>query len=138
MQRVVRGTRDHPAQPTVVILRLKLEICMAERIYNQVSDVPRSDSENIQANPMIDDCQRAEESNVENEFLRKRKRNRRQPAVQMAFVMLPMNPMELTQVKSAMRSVVPDLGPNCRRGKGEDERHPACPLEKTKIQQGRQ
>ena len=69
---------------------------MAERIYNQVSDVPEGDSVNIQAEPMIDYGQHAQIPGIEDELLGKRERNSRQPAVQLALVVLAMNPMEPT------------------------------------------
>src|ERR1700733_8167624 len=103
------------------MLRLELEISMAEGINHQVADIPRRDPEDIQTKPMIEPRQRPEEPKVKNEFLRKGERNRSQPTIQVALVMLPMNPVEPAYVKGPVRSIVPNLGPGRRDDKRIEE-----------------
>lgn len=121
VQGMISRASNHLAKPTIVILRFEFEICVAERIYYQVSDVPAADTENIQAKPMIDDGQHAQIPGIEDELLGKRERNCCQPAVQIAFVVLAMNPMEPTHVKHPMRRIVPNLSPDCRQDQGKNE-----------------
>src|SRR6202046_3963085 len=103
------------------MLGLQLEITMAEGINHQIADIPGRDAEDIQTKPMIEGRQQTEEPQLKDELLGKGERNCCQPTVQMALVMLPMNPMEPAYVKGPVRTIVPNLGPNGCGDKRTDE-----------------
>src|SRR5215470_16492755 len=86
----------------------------------------------------IGDGQDADKSHIEDQLLRERERDCRKRAVQMALVMFQMDPMERAQVKGAVRSIMPNFGPDRRRDQRQSERCPTRALEETKIQEGRQ
>lgn len=91
---------------------------MAEGIDDQVADVPAGDAEEVEADEAVDDRQHPEEAKVEDELLGEGERDRGKPAVEMAPVMLDVDPMEGLEVECAVRGVVPDLG----QDRGEDGR----------------
>ena len=111
---------------------------MAERIDYQISDIPCADSENIHADPMIGNCQRAKKTDVEYKLFGEGERNRRQPTIQMALVVFFVNPVQRSQMEGAVRGIVPNLRPNCSSNEGKDERKPTCSSEKATIDQDRQ
>src|SRR5262249_32869410 len=110
VERMVGGAGDDFADPAIEAYRFQLEIRMAERIDDQVSDIPACYSEEIHREETIHDRQRAEQPDIEDQLLRERERHRGERRVQMALVVLQVNPMERAQMERAMGAVVPDLG----------------------------
>ena len=138
VKRMVSGARQHLPQPTIVICRFQLKVRVAERIDHKIANVPCCDPESIQSEEIIDNGQRSEQPNVEDQLFRERKGDRRKKAVQMALVMLKMNPMQRPQMEGAMRAVVPNLGPDRRQKRRIEKRGETGILKKTKLEESRQ
>jgi hypothetical protein len=85
---------------------------MTERINHQISDIPHADSVDIQIEPVIESRECTKEPEVKDQLFRKGKRDGREPAIEVAFMVLPMNPMQPTYVKRPVGRIVPDFGPN--------------------------
>lgn len=89
----------------------------------------------FEADEEVDDRQDAEQPEIEDELLGKGKGYRGKPAVQVASVMLYVNPVEALEVEGAVRGVVPDLGPDRGEEGGREERSDTGVPEATKQQE---
>ena len=75
------------------------------------------------------DRQQAEQAEIEDQLLGERERDRGEPAVEVAPVMLDVDPVERLEVEGAVRGVVPDLGQDRgrRSGRREERRRAGVP-----------
>src|SRR5580704_5244808 len=132
VKRVIGRGGQKLADSPVVVLRLELEVGVTEGVYHQVADIPCAYSEEIQADQAIDAGQQSQQPGIEDELLGERERDRRERAVEMAPVMLHMDPMKRTQVERPVRRIVPDFRPDGGQQSGVYERHEGTVGEETK------
>src|SRR5262245_10807783 len=87
---------------------------------------------------MIDNGEWTEQPEVKHQLLRERERDRGQTAVQAAFVVLEVDPVQRAQMEGTVRGVVPYLGPDRRHERRVDERKPPRALEAAEVNEYRQ
>src|SRR4029078_9441446 len=133
VERMDRGPGKNLPRPLVVRVRPKLEVGVTERVYDQIARVPGGDAEEIERCDEIDAGEHAEIAEVEEQLLRKRKRDRRERAVDVTLVMLDVDPVQRLPMHESMRNIVPDFGPHERQRQCYEEAHRSPVGEKSDV-----
>src|SRR4051812_46744591 len=138
VERMVRCARDDLAEETVEVGRLQFEIRMAERIDDEIADIPTRDTEDVETRELVDQGERKQQTKVEDQFLGERKRDRGHPRVNVALVVLDVNPVQWAPVEGSMRGIVPDFGPDRRERRRRYEQREAAVHKESRVDEQRQ